>query len=382
MTGGSRSDARARPSAEAGALRPVARPGILDIAPYKPGRSTAPGAGPVFKLSSNESALGPSPKAVTAMTAAGAGLHLYPDGSARALREAIGAVHGLDPDRIICGAGSDELLQLLVRAYAGPGDSVVQSDHGFLVYSIAAQSCGATPRFAPETDLTADVDALLAAVDETTRLVFLANPNNPTGTYLPDAEVRRLRASLPSDVVLVLDAAYAEYVDAPDYEAGAALVEEYENIVMTRTFSKIYGLGGLRLGWAYCPAAIADVLNRIRGPFNISGPAIAAGVAAVEDQDFVARNRAHNGSERARMAEHLQTLGIKTTKSVGNFLLADFALDNGKSAGDAVDFLLRQGVLVRNVTAYKLPEWLRVSIGPKEANDAFLAGVEEYLSDG
>ena len=226
---------------------PTPRPGILDIAPYVPGSSSAPGVAKIHKLSSNESALGASPKAIEAYKAASGQLHLYPDGSATLLREKIGALHGLDPARIICGAGSDEILQLLTRAYVGPGDNIVQSDHGFLVYALAAKSCGAEVRFAPEKNLTTDVDAMLEAVDEATRIVFVANPNNPTGTYIPDAEIRRLREYLPADVLLVIDSAYAEYMDSADYAAGEALVDENDNVVMTRTFSKIYGLGGVRL---------------------------------------------------------------------------------------------------------------------------------------
>ncbi|MEM6413621.1 MAG: histidinol-phosphate transaminase [Pseudomonadota bacterium] len=364
--------------------RPRPRDGILSIAAYKPGASKGPskeaGEQRVFKLSSNESALGPSPNTIKALSGAGRSIHLYPDGSATALREIIADVHGLDPRRVICGTGSDELLQLLPRAYAGPGDSIVQTEHGFLVYAIAAQSCGATPRYAKETNLTADVDAILGAVDETTRMVFLANPNNPTGTYLPDHEIIRLHEGLPSDVILVLDGAYAEYITQADYEPGATLVDEFDNVVMTRTFSKIYGLGGLRLGWGYFPTEIADVVNRIRGPFNVSAPAIDAGIAAMKDQRFVGLNRDHNTAERNRMAKRLQALGLRLTPSVCNFLLINIPSTDGKSASDAVDFLAKRNILVRNVSSYKLPDWIRVSIGPTDANDAFLDGIEAYLS--
>jgi histidinol-phosphate aminotransferase len=347
---------------------PTPRPGILDIAPYVPGGAKAPGATKVWKLSSNESALGPSPKAVAAYEQLEGALHLYPEGSARALREKIASTYGLDPERIVCGAGSDELLQLLTRAYAGPGDNIVQSRHGFLVYAIAAKACGAEPRFAPERNLTADVDALLAAVDARTRIVFIANPNNPTGAYIPDSEMRRLRDGLRSDVLLVIDAAYAEYMEAPDYAAGDRLVEAGDNVVMTRTFSKIYGLSGLRLGWAYCPAAVADVLNRIRGPFNVSAPAIAAGEAALDDKDFVARNRALNREERAIVTKGLRGMGLELTDSHGNFVLARFPQKAGFTAPEIQAFLREGGVLVREMGAYGLGEWLRISIGPTEAN--------------
>ena len=260
---------------------PNPRPGILDIAPYVPGTSALPGAGKAIKLSSNETPLGPSPRAIEAYLAEAAHLSRYPDGSARPLREALAQRYGLDAARIVCGAGSDELLNLLAAAYLGPGDEAIYSEHGFLVYKIAILAHGATPIVAPERDLTADVDAILARVSDATRMVFIANPNNPTGTYLSFDEVKRLHAGLPAHVILVLDAAYAEYVRANDYEAGIELVATSENTVMTRTFSKIYGLAALRLGWAYCPAPIADALNRIRGPFNVTGPSIAAGVESL-----------------------------------------------------------------------------------------------------
>src|SRR4029078_4504582 len=256
------------------ALRP--RQGILDIAPYVPGKRAPACGGRAVKLSSNETPFGPSPRAVEAYLAGAKTLSRYPDGSGRPLREAIAKLYGRDPARIVCGAGSDELLNLLASAYLGPGDEAIYSEHGFLVYKIAILARGATPVVAPETDLTTNVDAILARVTDKTRVVFIANPNNPTGTYIPFDEVKRLRAGLPDHVLLVLDAAYAEYVRRNDYEAGIELVATTQNTVMTRTFSKIYGLAYLRIGWAYCPAEVADVLNRIRGPFNVSGPAIAA----------------------------------------------------------------------------------------------------------
>ncbi len=351
---------------------PQPRPGILEIEPYVPGSAKAPGATKVYKLSANESALGASPMAIEAFRATSGGLHLYPDGSASALRDKIGATYGLDPARIVCGAGSDEILQLLTRAYAGPGDNIVQSEYGFLVYALAAKSCGGEVRYAPEKNLTADVDAMLALVDARTRLVFLANPNNPTGTYLPDAEVRRLAEGLPSDVILVIDAAYAEYMDAPDYAAGEALVEDNQNVVMTRTFSKIYGLGGLRLGWGYCPAPVADVLNRIRGPFNVSAAAIATGVAALADQAFVERNRVFNAAERAWLSQQLGGLGLRFQPGFGNFLLVHFPPEGGMTAREVQDRLRTGGVIVREMGAYRLGDWLRVSIGPTEANRRFV----------
>src|SRR5439155_384576 len=272
-----------RPELGMSMQRPQPRPGVLAIDAYVPGKSSAPGVAKVFKLSSNETPLGPSPKAIAAYNEVGKHLEDYPDGAATDLREAIGRAFGLDPDRIVCGAGSDDLLNLLARAYLADGDEAIHTTHGFLVYPIATLSTGAKPVVAPETNYTADVDAILAALTPKTKLVFLANPNNPTGTYVPFDEVKRLHRGLPPHVLLVLDAAYAEYVRRNDYEAGIELVATTDNTVMCRTFSKIYGLAALRLGWLYGPAHVADALNRIRGPVNINQPATAPGVAAIED---------------------------------------------------------------------------------------------------
>src|ERR1700688_4543127 len=296
---------------------PVPGPGILDIDPYVGGDAKLEGVERPIRLASNESALGPSPKAVAAYRALADEIHRYPDGSAAELRGALGRHHGLDPERIVCGSGSDELIGLLLRAYAGPESEVLYSRHGFLMYPIGAQSVGATPVAVPERDLTADVDGFLALVNERTRIVFIANPNNPTGTYLSAAEKARLHAGLPRKIVLAIDAAYAEFVNRNDYEPGIALVNRADNVVMLRTFSKIYALAGLRLGWAYCPPAIADVLHRIRGPFNVSAPALAAGVAAVEDVAALAHARAHNERWLPWLSERLAALGLELTPSVG-----------------------------------------------------------------
>ena len=356
---------------------PRPRPGILDIAPYVPGASKASGGTKTYKLSSNESALGASERAMAAYCAAAKDLFLYPDGSARALRSAIAELHELQAENIVCGAGSDELLQLVAKAYLGEGDNIVQSAHGFLVYSLAAQSCGADTIFAPEKELTVDVDAMLDAVTPKTRIVFLANPNNPTGTYVPDHELRRLRQNLRDDVLLVIDSAYAEYMDAADYAAGDKLVEENDNVVMTRTFSKIYGLGGLRIGWAYCPPAIADVLNRIRGPFNISSSAIAAGVAAISDQEFVERNRVFNKEHRDMVSRALGGMGLAVVPSVANFVLVKFPDDASQGADAMRKYLADNGVMVREMSAYRLPGYLRISIGTQEANARLIELLEQ-----
>lgn len=349
------------------------RPGILDIEPYVGGESAIPGVERIIKLASNESALGPSPAAVAALRAAAGDIHRYPDGGCVALRRALGELHRLDAARIVCGAGSDELLGLLCRAYAGPGDEVIHTRHGFLMYPIAATAAGATPRSVAETRLTADVGAILEGVNANTRIVFLANPNNPTGTYIPAGELARLRAGLRDDILLVIDAAYAEYIDRCDYTSGFELVDAGANVVVTRTFSKIYGLGGLRLGWAYCPPAIADVLNRSRNPFNVSTPAQTAGVAALADQDFVARSQTHNARWRLWLSGQLRDLSLDVADSFANFVLARFSEPKAADAADA--FLKSRGIIVRRMASYLLPEALRITIG----RDDELAAVVDAL---
>jgi len=362
------------------AASPVPGPGILDIAPYVGGESKAAGVERPIRLASNESALGPSPKAIAAYKALAGEIHRYPDGGAAELRAALGRHHGLDPERIVCGSGSDELIGLLQRAYAGPGTEVLYSRHGFLMYSIGALAVGATPVAVPERDLTADVDAILAHVNERTRLVFIANPNNPTGTYLSAEEMARLHAKLPPHVVLAIDAAYAEFVNRNDYEPGVSLVNRASNVVMLRTFSKIYALAGLRLGWAYCPPEIADVLNRIRGPFNVSAPALAAGLAAIEDVAALARARAHNDQWLPWLSERLTTIGLELTPSVGNFVLARFPKEPRKNADAAFAFLQKRGILVRQMGGYGLPECLRITIGTGEEMEGVAAALTEFMA--
>src|SRR5690242_1512339 len=359
--------------------RPQPRPGVLDIAPYIPGKSTAPGVAKVFKLSSNETPLGPSANAIAAYRAAGDHLEDYPDGSASALREAIGAAFGLDPDRIVCGAGSDDLLNLIARAYLRDGDEAIYTTHGFLVYPIAITGTGAKAIAAAEKDFTANVDAILKAVTAKTKVVFLANPNNPTGTYVPFDEVKRLHKGLPPHVLLVLDAAYAEYVQRNDYESGIELVATTDNVVMTRTFSKIYGLAALRLGWLYGPAHIVDAINRIRGPFNVNGPAIAAGIAAIRDAAHVDRARTHNTHWLAWLTEEIGKLGLAVTPSAANFVLIHFPEAKGRTARDADAFLTKRGLILRQVGAYKLPNALRMSVGTEEANRLVVQALKEFL---
>ena len=356
---------------------PQPRPGVLDISPYVGGASGVPGAKDVIRLASNESALGASPKARAAYESLAVELHRYPDGASLALRQAIGRVHGLDPARIVCGAGSDEILSLLGLIYAGPGDEVLYSEYGFLMYKILALAVGAKPVAVPEKDYRADVDAILDAVNEHTRMVILANPNNPTGTYLGAGEMQRLRAGLRGDIVLVIDAAYAEYVEAGDYTPGVELVDAGENVVMTRTFSKIYGLAALRLGWCYAPPSITDLLNRVRGPFNVTTAAQAAGEAAVNDAGFIEEARRHNSQWLAWLSGRLTGLGLTVTPSIANFVLAHFE-DAGQSAA-AADFLKGRNILVRGVVGYGLPQCLRIGIGREKENKAVIETLGEFL---
>ncbi|WP_146284969.1 histidinol-phosphate transaminase [Gemmobacter aquaticus] len=339
------------------AIRP--QPGIMDIALYQGGKSNVAGVSNVVKLSSNENPFGPSDKAKDAFAKSVHQLHRYPSTDHASLRGAIAEVHGLDADRIICGVGSDEIIHFLCQAYAGPGDEVLYTEHGFLMYKISAMAAGATPIEVPERERVTDVDALLAACTERTKLVFIANPNNPTGTMISAGEVARLARGLPPQAILVLDGAYAEYVEG--FDAGLSLIEAMQNVVMTRTFSKIYGLGGLRIGWGYGPRDIIDVLNRIRGPFNLSNTQLETAEAAVRDQEFVTRCRAENARMRHWLAEALAAVGVPSDTSMANFVLARFASEAEAAACD--EYLQAQGLIVRRVTGYKLPNCLRITVG-------------------
>lgn len=356
---------------------PRPRPEILGIAPYVGGESKIPGANRVIKLSSNEGAFGVPPGAAEAFRQTATEQHRYPDGSAAELRRALGRTHGLEPARIVCGAGSDDVLIQLALAYGGPGTELLMTEHGFSIYRIAGQYAGSRVIETRERNLTTDVDALLAAVTPATRTVFIANPNNPTGSYIPEREVERLRAGLPPDVLLVLDAAYAEYVEARDYEAGVRLVDAGQNTVMTRTFSKIYGLGGARIGWAYAPANIVDVLNRVRSPFNVSVAAQVAAIAALAEPGWVERSRAHNTVQRARLTHSLRKAGIKVWPSECNFVLADFEAPDRADA--ALAFLKTRGIIVRGVRGYKLPQCLRITIGTDEEVGLVAEGCAAFM---
>ncbi len=358
---------------------PQSRAGLMDIPLYEGGKSSLKGHDRVIKLSSNESALGPSPAALSAYEAAASGLLRYPDGSAADLKAAIHEVHGLDADCLICGAGSDEILCLVCRAYAGPGDEIIHTAHGFLMYGIYARSVGATPVVVPETNLTADVDAILTAVTDATKLVFVANPNNPTGTVLSASELARLRHALREDIVLVVDGAYAEFMDGSDYDGGRELAASTPNTLMTRTFSKIYGLASLRVGWAFGPKSIIGTLERLRSPFNINGAAIAAAAAAMRDVAHTEAAKDHNNRWMGVAVQRLRALGLAVTGESGNFVLPEFPDAPGKTAADADAFLQSQGMIVRRVENYGLPNHLRITLGTDEEMDSVLNALTQFM---
>ena len=342
-------------------IRP--QPGIMDIDLYQGGQSHVPGVSNIVKLSSNENPFGASDKAREAYLRSVHSLHRYPNTDHASLRAAIAEVHGLDASRIICGVGSDEIITFLCQAYAGPGDEVLHTEHGFLMYRISALAAGATPVSAPERERTTDVDALLAACTDRTKLVFLANPNNPTGTMIGQGEIARLAAGLPPQALLVLDGAYAEYVAG--FDGGATLVDQRSNVFMTRTFSKIYGLGGLRIGWGYGSRAVIDVLNRVRGPFNLATAQLDAAEAAVRDRDFVNKCRSENARLRSWLAETLAEFGVPSDTSTANFILARFA--DAAEAEACDEFLKQQGLIVRRVGSYGLPHCLRITVGDESS---------------
>ena len=358
-------------------IGPSSRPEILTIHPYVAGESELPGANRTVKLSSNEGAFGVPPAAQAAIVKAAAETYRYPDGGADQLRAAIGERWGLDPRRIVCGAGSDDLLYQLCLSYGGPGRDIIMSAHGFSIYYIAGTYAGSRVIKVPERNLTADLDAMLAAVSPETRLVFLANPNNPTGSMLPAGDVARFRAALPPEVLLVLDSAYAEYVTHPGYDAGAKLVDATGNTVMTRTFSKIFGLGGMRIGWCYAPPAVVDVLNRVRSPFNVSVAAQAAAIAALAEPDWVEKGRDHNATYRPRLVAGIEAVGLKVWPSEGNFVLVDLATTEAANAADA--FLRTSGIIVRKVGGYGLPHCLRVTVGTAEEVGFVIDAFGEFM---
>jgi histidinol-phosphate aminotransferase len=365
-------------------MNPTPKPGILDISPYVGGRAAVPGVAKVVKLSSNESPLGPSPAALAALDQAKASVALYPEGSALVLREAIGEVYKLDPARIVTsGDGSYALLTMLANAYLQPGDEVVFSQHAFLVYKIATLANSARPVVVPEknsnTGLKVDVDAMLAAVTGKTRMLYIANPNNPTGSYLTRDEMAKLHAGLPKSVLLVIDAAYSEYVTAKDYESGIELVNRFDNVVMTRTFSKLYGLAGLRIGWMYASAAICDVINRIRGPFNTALLQQLAGAAAVRDRAHFWKSVEHNNTWLLWITAEIRKTGLRVDDSVANFVLIHFP-QGAKSAAAADAFLSKNGVILRGVASYGLPDCLRMTVGSEDENRLAVSLLQQFMA--
>jgi len=357
-----------------GPPRPLAR--MDTFAQYKQGKSKILGKGLTIKLSSNESCLGPGQAALDAYVQAAENIHRYPDGTQTALREAIGRAHGIDPGRIVCGNGSEEVIGLLIRCYVGEGDEVLLPENHFVMCSIYGKGQGATIVLAPETNFTVDVDAILEHITERTRLISVANPNNPTGTWLPRSEMERLIDNIPSDVLIIIDGAYAEYVEDNEYEDGISWVESRQNVVMTRTFSKIHGLAGLRIGWAYGPPAIIEVINRLRTPFNASGPALATAAAAIGDKEHIERSRQHNSKWQQRFREEFARLGVTMVPSVTNFYLLDFANLPGKTATAAAAYLEENRIIPRPGNNERL---LRITIGTDSDNEAVIDALARYL---
>lgn len=360
--------------------RPKPLPQLAGVNAYVPGEAPKYTGGPSYKLASNENPLGASPKAKAVYAAMAAKLELYPDGVARDLKAAIAKKHGLDPNRLVVGAGSDEIFLMLGRAYLGPGDESICTLHAFAIYAIIAQQQGSKIIEVPEKNFTADVDAILAAVTPKTKIVWLANPNNPTGTYLPYDEVKRLHAGLPPHVLLVLDGAYAEFVRKNDYASGIELASQHENVIMTRTFSKLFGLAGLRVGWGYAPAHVVDAIERVRMPFNVNLAAQAAAIAALEDEAFTEESLAHNDRELPRLVAGLKALGLEVIDGVGNFCVAKFPETKGKTAAEALAYMKNHGVTLRGLGGYRMPNHLRISVGTVAGNDAALKHLSDFLS--
>lgn len=362
------------------APRPVPKAGILDIEPYKPGKAKAEGFENPVKMSANENPLGSSPKAQAAYAEAVSKLNIYPDPRTTIVRQAIAETYRLEPERLLFGCGSDEVFAILNQAFVEPGDNVVQGAHAFAAFAIGARACQAEIRSVPEPGYRIDVDELLKAVDERTRIVFLANPANPTGTWIPFSEVERLHAALPPSVILLLDGAYGEFALDPAFDDGLDLARTASNVVVTHTFSKLHGLAGLRVGWGYAPAEIVEACDRIRLPFNVNVPAQLAAVAALKDVEFQKASIAHVERWRPWLAQQLGGLGLESVgPNAANFLLVAFPKTPGKTAADAETFLTSRGLLVRGVTGYGLPDHLRITIGLEEHNRAIIDALADFM---
>ncbi len=368
------------PDSKTASGAPQARSEILNISPYVQGKSSLAGEEEPIKLSSNESPFGPCPAAIEAYQSIASRLHRYPDGSQDELRQAIAGVYQLNVDNIICGNGSDEILDLIYRSYLNPGDEIILSSNHFVMCSLYAKVQGANIIFADEHDFVTDVDDLLNKVTPRTRMVTLANPNNPTGTYLNNKQIRKIHSGLPSNVLFIIDSAYGEYVTPDDFDSGMDLVERYENVIVTRTFSKIYGLSALRLGWAYCPSAIIDILQRVRSPFNTNSAAMAAATAAVKDTAYIAKVKEHTAGWINRIENELSKLGIVITPSVANFYLLHFNQCEGKTAKSAAKFLESKNIIPRSMTTTEGEDVVRISVGLDSENEAVIAALQEYMS--
>ena len=363
------------------------RDGIHGISRYKGGKgSQAIGA---IKLSSNESPLGPSDKAIKAYIDSAKSLSIYPDGNSTLLKEKIAELHNINVNNIICGAGSDEILNLIAAAYLMPGDEVIFSEHAFLLYKIITLANNGTPIAAKEDGLKANIDNIISCVTKKTKIVFIANPNNPTGSYLNKNELYELRDRLPESVLLVIDGAYAEYAQEEDYIDGKSLISDAVNTVMTRTFSKVYALAALRIGWAYAPSHIIETLNKIRGPFNLSTAAINAGAAALDDQDHVKKSVDFNTEEKVNLLEEYREIMIPTTGGAANFLLLDLTnidfigfMGDQEIAENMNKYLIHNNIYVRNVADYGLSCHLRITIGKREQNNFVLEKIREYMRQG
>lgn len=355
---------------------PQPKPGILDIAPYVGGKSKLDGNANPIKLSSNENAFGCAPSAREAYEAAKGQLFRYPDGHANLLRAAVAAHHNLEPERLLFGNGSDEVFALLNQTYLSPGDSVISGQYGFLAYRISALACEARLIMVPEPERQLEVEAILSHLDDRTRLVYVSNPANPTGTCLSPDEVARLHAGLPSHVILVIDEAYAEFAAAPEWGTALDLARAAQNLVVTRTFSKIYGLAGLRVGFGYAPRAVVEAIDRICLPFNLNLPAQFAAVAALDDQDHVERSRLQVETWRPRLVQTVRGMGLDIHAGQGNFVLIDFG--SVERAVLANQHLMKHGVIVRHLAAYDLPQALRVTIGQDPEMAIFLEVLGQF----
>ena len=370
----------APPVDRAAAARPIPKPGIMEIHAYVPGKAKVEGIADPIKLSANENALGSSPKAREAYLAASMSLQMYPDPKSTIVRTAIAERYGLEPERLVFGCGSDEVFQILNQAFLEPGDNIVQGEFGFAAFAIGARACQAEVKMAPEPGYRIDVDEMLKCVDDRTRLMFLANPGNPTGTWIPFSEIERLHRALPPSIILVLDGAYGEFVADPTFDDGLELARRSENVVVTHTFSKLHGLAGLRVGWGYAPMGVVEAYDRIRAPFNVSIPAQLAAVAALGDEDFQRASIELTEQWRPWLAQQLGGLGLEAVgPSAANFVLVGFPKTPGKTAAEAEAFLASRGVLVRGVGGYGLPDHLRMTIGLEGQNRALVEALADFM---